>query len=200
MQMVISCQRPFDMWNLSGRVYQNVLKSPGLKDKLKIGSYSKKVRSMLGNQMAVLKGAKNPNAAKLFVEFLLSEEGADLFVEGEAVYFLRAKVTSRRRGCPLSAGPVKAQAARHGRLGWRAKDYKTRIVRLGRKTSARSYWKLQSFGAPTFRRPVNLRVLTGGASRDRFLWRFFCYEDDAECCLRTVAPKPNQFLIRAISR
>ena len=30
MQMVISCQRPFDMWNLSGRVYQNVLKSADL--------------------------------------------------------------------------------------------------------------------------------------------------------------------------
>ena len=40
MQMVISCQRPFDMWNLSGRVYQNVLKSPDLKDKIKIGSFA----------------------------------------------------------------------------------------------------------------------------------------------------------------
>ena len=88
MQMVISCQRPFDMWNLSGRVYQNVLKSPGLKDKIKIGSY-KEGQAMLGNQMAVLKGAKNPNAAKLFVEFLLSKEGADLYVEGEAVYSFR---------------------------------------------------------------------------------------------------------------
>ncbi|MDE0779825.1 MAG: ABC transporter substrate-binding protein [Alphaproteobacteria bacterium] len=89
MQMVISCQRPFDMWNLSGRVYQNVLKSPGLKDKIKIGSY-KEGQAMLGNQMAVLKGAKNPNAAKLFVEFLLSKEGADIYVEGEAVYSFRA--------------------------------------------------------------------------------------------------------------
>ena len=30
MQMVITCQRPLDMWNLSGRVYQNVLKKPDL--------------------------------------------------------------------------------------------------------------------------------------------------------------------------
>ena len=37
MQMVITCQRPFDMWNLSGRVYQNVLKQPDLAKVLKIG-------------------------------------------------------------------------------------------------------------------------------------------------------------------
>ena len=30
MQLVISCERPLDMWNLSGRVYQNVLKKPEL--------------------------------------------------------------------------------------------------------------------------------------------------------------------------
>jgi iron(III) transport system substrate-binding protein len=89
MQMVISCQRPFDMWNLSGRVYQNVLKSEDLKDKLKIGSYSEG-QVMLGNQVAVLKGAPNPNAGKLLIEFLLSEEGSDIFVEGEAVYSMRA--------------------------------------------------------------------------------------------------------------
>ena len=53
-QMVISCQRPFDMWNLSGRVYQNVIKQPALKDKLVIGSY-KEGQVMLGNQIAVLK-------------------------------------------------------------------------------------------------------------------------------------------------
>jgi iron(III) transport system substrate-binding protein len=89
MQMVISCQRPFDMWNLSGRVYQNVLKLPSLKGKIKIGSY-KEGQAMLGNQIAVLKGANNPNAAKLLVEFILSKEGADIYVEGEAVYSFRA--------------------------------------------------------------------------------------------------------------
>ncbi|MDA0784765.1 MAG: extracellular solute-binding protein [Proteobacteria bacterium] len=89
MQMVISCQRPFDMWNLSGRVYQNVLKSEDLKDKLKIGSYSEG-QVMLGNQVAVLKGAPHPNAGKLLIEFLLSKEGSDIFVEGEAVYSMRA--------------------------------------------------------------------------------------------------------------
>lgn len=88
MQMVISCQRPMDMWNLSGRVYQNVLKQPDLKDKIKIGSYEEG-QMMLGNQVAVIKGSASPNAAKLLVEFLLSKEGTDIFVEGEAIYSFR---------------------------------------------------------------------------------------------------------------
>ncbi len=88
MQMVISCQRPFDMWNLSGRVYQNVIKQPNLAEKIRIGSYEEG-HVMLGNQVAVLKGAEHPNAAKLLVEFLLSEEGSDIFVEGEAIYSFR---------------------------------------------------------------------------------------------------------------
>ena len=41
---------------------------------------------MLGNQAAVIKGAPHPNAAKLFIEFMLSKEGTDIFVDGEAMY------------------------------------------------------------------------------------------------------------------
>jgi len=85
MQMVITCQRPFDMWNLSGRVYQNVLKEPKLAKILKVGYY-KEGQVMLGNQIAVLKGAPHPNAGKLLIEFLLSKEGTDVTVKGEAVY------------------------------------------------------------------------------------------------------------------
>ncbi|KPK20084.1 MAG: hypothetical protein AMJ67_03425 [Betaproteobacteria bacterium SG8_41] len=85
MQLVISCERPLDMWNLSGRVYQNVAKKPELAKTLKIGYY-KEGQVMLGNQAAVLKGAPHPNAGKLLIEFLLSKEGADVFVEGEALY------------------------------------------------------------------------------------------------------------------
>jgi iron(III) transport system substrate-binding protein len=85
MQMVITCQRPIDMWNLAGRVYQNVLLKPDLKDSLKIGTY-KEGLAMLGNQAAVIKGAPNPNAAKLLIEFMLSKEGTDIIVEGEAFY------------------------------------------------------------------------------------------------------------------
>ncbi len=84
MQMVISCQRPLDMWNLSGRVYQNVIKKPELAKVLKIGHY-KEGQVMLGNQASVIKGAPHPNAAKLLIEFLLSKEGTDVIIEGEAV-------------------------------------------------------------------------------------------------------------------
>ncbi len=85
MQMVITCQRPFDMWNLSGRVYQNVVKKADLAKVLKIGTY-REGQMMLGNQAAVIKGAPHPNAAKLLIEFMLSKEGTDIFVEGESMY------------------------------------------------------------------------------------------------------------------
>jgi iron(III) transport system substrate-binding protein len=85
MQMVVSCQRPLDMWNLTGRAYQNVLKKPDLVKALKFGVY-KEGQVMLGNQAAVIKGAPHPNAGKLLIEFLLSKEGTDIFVETEAMY------------------------------------------------------------------------------------------------------------------
>lgn len=85
MQMIITCQRPLDMWNLTGRAYQSILKKPELKKVLKWGAY-KEGQVMLGNQAAVIKGAPHPNAAKLFIEFLLSKEGTDIFVVGEMMY------------------------------------------------------------------------------------------------------------------
>jgi len=85
MQMVVSCERPLDMWNLSGRVAQNIEAKPELSKALKIGYY-KEGMVMLGNQAAVLKGTAYPNAAKLMLEFLLSKEGTDILVEGEGVY------------------------------------------------------------------------------------------------------------------
>ena len=88
MQMVISCQRPVDMWNTPGRIYQNVVKEPSLAKTIKIGIY-KEGEVLLGNQMGVLKGAPHPNAGKLLVEFLLSKEGADVVTEGEATYSFR---------------------------------------------------------------------------------------------------------------
>ncbi len=111
MQMVISCQRPVDMWNLSGRVYQNVLKQPDLAGKLKIGSF-KEGQVMLGNQLAVLKGAEHPNAAKLLVEFLLSKEGADIYVEGEAIYSFREGYTA-----PEAARPYLMDLSQHKLIG-----------------------------------------------------------------------------------
>jgi ABC-type thiamine transport system substrate-binding protein len=85
MQMVISCQRPLDMWNLTGRVYQNVLKKPDLLKVIKWGTYQEG-QVMLGNQAAVIKGAPHPNAAKLFIEYMLSKPGTDTMVVGEMMY------------------------------------------------------------------------------------------------------------------
>ena len=85
MQMVLSCQRPLDMWNLTGRVYQNVVQKPDLIKVIKFSTY-KEGQVMMGNQAAVLKGAPHPNAAKLFIEYMLSKDGADVMVEGEIMY------------------------------------------------------------------------------------------------------------------
>jgi iron(III) transport system substrate-binding protein len=85
MQMVVSCQRPLDMWNLSGRAYQEILKKPDLIKILHFSTY-KEGQVMLGNQAAVIKGAPHPNAAKLFIEYMLSKDGTDIMVEDEMMY------------------------------------------------------------------------------------------------------------------
>ena len=126
MAMVISCQRPLDMWNLAGRVYQNVIKKPELAKILKIGYY-KEGQVMLGNQAAVLKGAPHPNAGKLLLEFLLSKEGTDIVVEGEAVY-------SFRKGYhpPAAAKPYLLDLSEHKLLGlkdWVAAQKEFKAVR-----------------------------------------------------------------------
>ena len=126
MQMLISCQRGFDMWNLSGRVYQNIKKKPALAKTLKIGYY-KEGQVMLGNQAAVFKGAKHPNAGKLLIEFLLSEEGANVFVEGEAIYSFREGYTP-----PDAAKPYLLDLSKHKLLGmkdWVAAQKKFKSVR-----------------------------------------------------------------------
>jgi ABC-type Fe3+ transport system substrate-binding protein len=83
--MVVSCQRPLDMWNLTGRAFQDILKKPDLIKVMKFGVY-KEGQVMLGNQAAVIKGAPHPNASKLFMEYMLSKEGADIMVTGEMMY------------------------------------------------------------------------------------------------------------------
>jgi iron(III) transport system substrate-binding protein len=110
-QMVIACERPFDMMNLAGRVYQNVLKKPALAKILKIGSY-KEGQVLLGNQAAAVKGGPHPNAAKLLVDFLLSKEGADIFVEGEAIYSFRKGYVA-----PAAARPYLLDLSKHKLLG-----------------------------------------------------------------------------------
>lgn len=85
MQRVISCERPLDMWNMPGRVYQNIQKKPELKKSLRFSVY-KEGQVMLGQHLAVLKGSPHPNAGKLLVEFLLTKEGTDIVIEHEVVF------------------------------------------------------------------------------------------------------------------
>jgi ABC-type Fe3+ transport system substrate-binding protein len=99
MQLLISCERPVDMWNIPGRVYQNVLKQPDLKDKIKYSTY-KEGMVMLGNQLAALKGAPNPNAAKLLIEYILTSDGADVYVEAEALFSFRQGYTPPPEAAP----------------------------------------------------------------------------------------------------
>lgn len=126
MQMVITCQRPLDMWNLSGRVYQNVLKEPKLAKILKIGSY-KEGQVMLGNQAAVVKGSPHPNAGKLLLEFLLTKAGTDVVVVGEAVNsFLKGYQP------PEAAKPYLLDMSKHKLLGlkdWVAAQDQFKTVR-----------------------------------------------------------------------
>ncbi len=126
MQMVVSCERPFDMWNLSGRVYQNVLKKPELANVLRVGYY-KEGQVMLGNQAGVLKGAPHPNAGRLLVEFLLSKEGTDIVVETEATYSFMQGYTP-----PAKAKPYLLDLSQHKLLGlkdWVAADDRVKSVR-----------------------------------------------------------------------
>jgi len=111
MQMLISCERPFDMWNLSGRVYQNVLKKPALSKVLRVGYY-KEGQVLLGNQAAAVKGSPHPNAGKLLVEFLLTKQGADIFVEGEAIYSFRKGYVA-----PPAVRPYLLDLSKHKLLG-----------------------------------------------------------------------------------
>jgi ABC-type Fe3+ transport system substrate-binding protein len=92
MQMVISCQRPIDMWNLTGRAYQTIVNAPQLAKILKFGIY-KDGQVMLGNNAAVFKGAPHPAAAQLLLDYMMSKEGTDVIIGDEAVYSFRKDYT-----------------------------------------------------------------------------------------------------------
>jgi iron(III) transport system substrate-binding protein len=86
LQKVMSCEYPIQLWQISGRVYQRALDDPTLD----LGvAWPEEGVVVLSVPMAILKGSKRPNAAKLFMEFLLSEEGMQAFVTGEGVFSLR---------------------------------------------------------------------------------------------------------------
>jgi iron(III) transport system substrate-binding protein len=86
LQKVMSCEYPIQLWQLSGRVYQRAQEDPTLD--LGVAWPAEGV-VLLGVPMAIIKGGPHPNAAKLFTEFLLSEEGMTAFITGEGVFSLR---------------------------------------------------------------------------------------------------------------
>ncbi len=86
LQKVMSCEYPIQLWQISGRVYQRVQEDATLD----LGvAWPEEGVVVLGTSMAILKGSRHPNAAKLLMEFLLSEEGMTAFVTGEGVFSLR---------------------------------------------------------------------------------------------------------------
>ena len=86
LQKVMSCEYPIQLWQLSGRVYQRAQEDKTLD--LGVAAPSEGL-VLLGVPMAILKGAKHPNAAKLFTEFFLSDEGMTAFITGEGVFTFR---------------------------------------------------------------------------------------------------------------
>jgi iron(III) transport system substrate-binding protein len=86
LQKVMACEYPIQLWQLSGRVYQRVREDKTLD----LGvAWPEEGVVVLGVPMAILKGTKRPNAAKLLMEFLLSEEGMQAYIEGEALFSFR---------------------------------------------------------------------------------------------------------------
>lgn len=86
LQKVMSCEYPIQLWQVSGRVYQRAQEDSTLDLAV---AWPEEGVVILGTAMAILTGSKHPNAAKLLVEFLLSEEGMGAFVTGEGVFSLR---------------------------------------------------------------------------------------------------------------
>ena len=90
MQQVVNCERAVDMWNLSGRALQKIREKPDLAKGLKWGTY-KEGMVLFGQQAGVIKGAAHPNAAKLWMDFLLTKEAADIVAEMEVSYYTMLK-------------------------------------------------------------------------------------------------------------
>ncbi len=86
MQKTISCEFPITTWQLSGRVYQRMQEDPSLDLAV---AWPQEGVTLLPMPIAILKGTAHPNAAKLLVEFFLSEEGMREYITGEAIFSLR---------------------------------------------------------------------------------------------------------------
>jgi ABC-type Fe3+ transport system substrate-binding protein len=90
LQLIVNCERAVDMWNLSGRVVQKIREKPELGTVMRWGTYAEG-HVLFGQQAGVIKGAKNPNAAKLFLDFLLTKEAVDIVAEGEISFYSMLK-------------------------------------------------------------------------------------------------------------
>ena len=78
---LISGEYAITMFMTWGRVYQQVTQNP----QLDLGIANPKEGVVLiGEHIGILAGAPHPNAAKLFLDFWLSEEGMAEYVRGEA--------------------------------------------------------------------------------------------------------------------
>ncbi|OLC15147.1 MAG: hypothetical protein AUH29_08585 [Candidatus Rokubacteria bacterium 13_1_40CM_69_27] len=115
LQKVMSCEFPIQLWQLSGRVYQRVQEDPTLD----LGvAWPEEGVVLLGVPMAILKGSQRPNAAKLLMEFLLSEEGMSAFITGEGVFSLREgfQIPAAVKKYTPDIGTVKAMPVNWGAL------------------------------------------------------------------------------------
>ncbi len=86
LQKVIACEYPIQIWQLPGRVHQRAQEDPTLD---LAAAWPEEGVVVIGVPMAILKGSKHPNAAKLLMEFLLSEEGLTAYVADEAHFAFR---------------------------------------------------------------------------------------------------------------
>jgi len=80
-QKVITCEYPIQLMQRPAYVFQRMEEDPSLDLAL---AWPEEGIVVLGTPMAILKGTRRPNAAKLLVDFLLSQEGMQAYVSREA--------------------------------------------------------------------------------------------------------------------
>jgi len=80
-QKVITCEYPIQLMQRPAYVFQRMEEDPSLDLAL---AWPEEGIVVLGTPMAILKGTRHPNAAKLLVDFLLSQEGMQAYISREA--------------------------------------------------------------------------------------------------------------------
>ena len=95
LQRVTSCEYPIQNWQSPGRVYERAREDPSLDLAV---AWPQEGVVVLWVPMAILKGSRHPNAARLLVDFLLSEEGMATYVGSELRFSLATAWASPRPG------------------------------------------------------------------------------------------------------